>query len=182
MTRDATEDGASGAKSDEFIAELTHSHGPQLLQYLARMLGRIEAAREVAEETYKEIGGLYRAEYVMFPRATLYKIATDLALMRLRSGKSKAPIITTSAAMEWVPNTATWQDKRVMAEEVNQKLVQTITGLRPGLRTVLVMAHVQGIARRDIAKQLGISLKRVDKRMTKALQTLRKRMNCLGID
>jgi DNA-directed RNA polymerase specialized sigma24 family protein len=45
-----------------------------------------------------------------------------------------------------------------------------------------VMAHVQGIARKDIAEQLGISLKRVDKRMTKALRTLRERMESFGID
>jgi RNA polymerase sigma-70 factor, ECF subfamily len=69
-----------------------------------------------------------------------------------------------------------------MAEEINERLVQTIKELRPSLRTVLVMAHVQGIARKDIAEQLGISLKRVDKRMTKALRTLRERMESFGID
>jgi DNA-directed RNA polymerase specialized sigma24 family protein len=44
------------------------------------------------------------------------------------------------------------------------------------------MAHVQGIPRKDIAEQLGISLKRVDKRMTKALRLLRERMESFGID
>jgi RNA polymerase sigma factor (sigma-70 family) len=60
--------------------------------------------------------------------------------------------------------------------------VQTIKELPANLRTVLVMAHVQGIPRKDIAEQLGISLKRVDKRMTKALRTLRERMESFGID
>jgi RNA polymerase sigma-70 factor (ECF subfamily) len=69
-----------------------------------------------------------------------------------------------------------------MADEINERLVQTIKELRPNLRVVLVMAHVQGIARKDIAEQLGISLKRVDKRMTKALRTLRERMESFGID
>ena len=66
--------------------------------------------------------------------------------------------------------------------EINERLVQTIKELPPKLRAVLVMAHVQGISRKDIAEQLGISLKRVDKRMTKALRTLRERMESFGID
>jgi RNA polymerase sigma-70 factor (ECF subfamily) len=84
--------------------------------------------------------------------------------------------------MEKVPDEAAPPDKRAMAEEINEKLVQTIKELRPSLRAVLVMAHVQGIARKDIAERLGISLKRVDKRMTKALRTLRERMESYGID
>ena len=84
--------------------------------------------------------------------------------------------------MEKVPDEAASPDKQAMAEEINERLVQTIKELRPNLRAVLVMAHVQGIARKDIAEQLGISLKRVDKRMTKALRTLRERMESFGID
>jgi RNA polymerase sigma factor (sigma-70 family) len=182
MRGDAREDGASGARGDEFIAQLSHSHGPHLLEYLARMLGQIEVAREVAQDAYKEVQRLYRAEDVMFPRTMLYKIATDFALMRLRRGKSEASNITTSAAMASVPTRATPLDKRVMAEESNQKLVQSIKGLRRGLRDVLIMAHIQGIARKDIADQMGISLKQVDKRITKALRILRERMDSLGID
>jgi RNA polymerase sigma factor (sigma-70 family) len=163
------------------VAELSDSHGPQLLAYLARMLGRIEVAHEVAEDTYKEIRRLYRAEDLMFPRSTLFKIGTHLALMRLRAGRSEASLLATSAAMGW-PHNATSPDKRAGAEEVNEKLVQTIKGLRPSLRMVLVMAHVQGIPRNDIAQQLGISLKRVDKRMTKALRTLCQRMECRDIN
>ena len=84
--------------------------------------------------------------------------------------------------MERVPDEAASPDKRAIADEINERLVQTIKELRPNLRVVLVMAHVQGIARKDIAEQLGISLKRVDKRMTKALRTLRERMESFGID
>jgi RNA polymerase sigma-70 factor (ECF subfamily) len=84
--------------------------------------------------------------------------------------------------MEKVPDEAASPDKRAMADEINERLVQTIKELPASLRSVLVMAHVQGIPRKDIAEQLGISLKRVDKRMTKALRLLRERMESFGID
>jgi RNA polymerase sigma factor (sigma-70 family) len=167
---------------DGLVEALCRSHEPQLLQYLTRMLGRVDVAREVIQDTYERIHKLYRPEDVMFPRAMLYKIATNFALMRLRRARLESTIITGSQGMEKVPDEAASPDKRAMADEINERLVQTIKELPANLRTVLVMAHVQGIPRKDIAEQLGISLKRVDKRMTKALRTLRERMESFGID
>src|SRR5260370_38689478 len=112
----------------------------------------------------------------------LYKIATNFAWMRLRRARLESKIITGSQGMEKVPDEAASPDKRAMAEEINERLVQTIKELRPNLRTGLVMAHVQGIARKDIAEQPGISPKRRDKRTTKALRTFREPMQtfCTG--
>jgi len=169
-------------RRDDWVGDLCRAHEPQLLPYLTRMLGQVDVAREVIQDTYERIHKLYKPQDVMFPRAMLYKIATNLALMRLRRARLESTIITGSAGMERIPDEAASPDKRAMAEEINERLVQTIKELRPNLRTVLVMAHVQGIARKDIAEQLGISLKRVDKRMTKALRTLRERMESFGID
>lgn len=166
----------------ELVEELCRAHEPQLIHYLTRMLGRVDLAREVIQDTYEKIHKQYRPDEVMYPRAMLYKIATNFALMRLRRARLESTIITGPYGMEKVPDEAAPPDKRVIADEINERLVQTIKELRPNLRIVLVMAHVQGIARKDIAEQLGISLKRVDKRMTKALRTLRERMESFGID
>lgn len=175
-------EGSPLGRRAELVEALCKAHEPQLLQYLTRMLGRSDLAREVVQDTYERIHKLYRPDDVLFPRAMLYKIATNFALMRLRRARLESTIITGSAGMEKVPDEAAAPDKRAMAEQINERLVQTIKDLPPKLRTVLIMAHVQGVARKDIAEQLGISLKRVDKRMTKALRTLRERMESFGID
>jgi RNA polymerase sigma factor (sigma-70 family) len=175
-------EGSSRGRRDELVEALCRSHEPQLLQYLTRMLGRVDTAREVIQDTYEKIHKQYRPEDVMFPRAMLYKIATNFALMRLRRARLEKSIISGSQGMDKVPDEAASPDKRAMADEINERLVQTIKELPVGQRAVLVMAHIQGIPRKDIAEQLGISLKRVDKRMTKALRTLRERMESFGID
>ena len=169
-------------RREELVEELCRAHESQLLQYLTRMLGRTDLAREVVQDTYERIHIQYRPDEVMFPRAMLYKIATNFALMRLRRARLESTVITGPQGMEKVADEAASPDKHAIAEEINERLVETIKELRPSLRTVLIMAHVQGIARKDIAAQLGISLKRVDKRMTKALRTLRERMESFGID
>ena len=174
-------EGSRLERREDLIEQLT-AHEPQLLQYLASILGRIDVAREVVQDTYERIHKAYKPEDLMFPRAMLYKIATNFALMRLRRVRLENSVITGSHGMEKIADESAPPDKRAMAEEINERLVQAIKELRPSLRAVLVMAHVQGVARKDIAERLGISLKRVDKRMTKALRTLRERMESYGID
>ena len=174
--------GEGSLKRREELVEQCRAHEQQLLQHLTRMLGRVDLAREVVQDTYERIHKQYRPEDLRFPRAMLFKVASNFALMRLRRTRLEGTIITGSAGMEKVPDEAASPDKRAMAEETRQRLMQTIIELRPNLRTVFVMAHVEGLGRKDIAERLGISLKRVDKRMTEALRTLRERMESFGID
>ena len=74
----------SPGRREELVEQLCRAHEAQLLQYLTRMLGQPEVAREVVQDTYERIHKLYKPEDVMFPRAMLFKIATNFALMRLR--------------------------------------------------------------------------------------------------
>jgi RNA polymerase sigma factor (sigma-70 family) len=175
-------EGSLRGKRADLVEQLCRAHEPQLVQYLTRMLGRVDIAREVVQDTYERIHQQYKPADLMFPRAMLYKIATNFALMRLRRARLESSILSGPGGMEKVVDETASPDKQAMAQEIKERLVQTIKELPPKLRAVLVMAHVQGISRKDIAERLGISLKRVDKRMTKALRTLRERMESLGID
>lgn len=170
-------------KPDEFIERLCRTHEAQLLAYLTQMLGRPELAREVAQDTFERVHRMYRPEQVMFPRAMLFKVATNFALMHLRRRRLESAMIMGSAGMEEVADEqGMGPDRQAMADEIGQHLANVIKELRPNLRNVFVMAHIQGKPRKEIAAVLGISEKRVDKRMTKALRTCRERLCSQGID
>src|SRR5262245_50851037 len=98
--------GSSPGRREELVEELCRAHEPQLLQDLTRMLGRVDLAREVIQDTYEKIHKQYRPDEVMFPRAMLYKVATNFALMRLRRARLESSIITGSQGMERVPDEA----------------------------------------------------------------------------
>jgi RNA polymerase sigma-70 factor (ECF subfamily) len=166
----------------DLLFKLYREHEVPLLQYLTRMLGTPDLAREVAQDTYEKLHRSYRAEELLFPRAVLFKIATNTALMRLRRAKLEASIISGPAGMDQVADEAAAPERRAIADEANRRLVQTIKELRPTLRHVFVMAYVQGRARKEIAQQLGLTLKRVDKRLTQALRQCRQRLASFGID
>ncbi len=169
-------------KPDEFVERLCRTHEAQLLAYLTQMLGRPEVAREVAQDTFERMHRTYRPEQVMFPRAMLFKVATNFALMHLRRRRLENAMITGSAGMEEVPDQRVGPDRQAMADQIWLHLTNVIKSLRPNLRNVFVMAHVQGKPRREIAVALGISEKRVDKCMTKALKACRERLSSQGID
>src|SRR5487761_1152027 len=71
-------------RADEFVERLCRTHEAQLLAYLTQMLGRPEISREVAQDTFEKMHKMYRPDQVMFPRAMLFKVATNFALMHLR--------------------------------------------------------------------------------------------------
>ncbi|HEX3843549.1 MAG TPA: RNA polymerase sigma factor [Steroidobacteraceae bacterium] len=169
-------------RPDEFVERLCRTHEAQLLAYLTQMLGRPELAREVAQDTFEKVHRMYRPEQVMFPRAMLFKVATNFALMHLRRRRLENAMVMGAAGMEEVPDHRMGPDRQAMADQIGQHLATVIKELRPNLRRVFVMAHIQGKPRKEIAAALGISEKRVDKRMTKALKACRDRLSSQGID
>jgi RNA polymerase sigma factor (sigma-70 family) len=169
-----------------FIEEYCRSHGRELVGYLSRMLGDdTELAREAAQEAFVALYKTYRGEEVRFPRAMLFKAATNFALMQLRHRRCvrrRMGLPTTMEELEQVPDQALLShDQHVMADQIGHHLAAAIAALRPTLRSVFVMAHVQGLRRREIAAELGITARRVDKRMTKALKTCREYLVSRGI-
>jgi len=169
-------------RPDEFVARLCRTHEAQLLAYLTQMLGTRDIAREVAQDAFEKMHRIYRPDQVLFPRAMLFKVATNFALMHLRRRRLESAVIIGSAGMEEVPDHRLGPDRQAMADQIGRHLTNVINDLRPNLRKVFVMAHVQGKPRKEIAAALGISEKRVDKRMTKALKVCRDRLSSQGID
>jgi RNA polymerase sigma factor (sigma-70 family) len=169
-------------RAEEFVERLCRTHEAPLLAYLTQMLGRADIAREVAQDTFEKMHRMYRPDQVLFPRAMLFKMATNFALMHLRRRRLESAMIMGSAGMEEVPDPRLGPDRQAMADQIGQHLANVISNLRPNLRKVFVMAHVQGKPRKEIAAALGISEKRVDKRMTKALKACRDRLSSQGID
>ncbi len=167
---------------NEFFARLCRTNEAQLLAYLTQMLGRADLAREVAQDAYEKLQRIYRPEQLQFPRAALFKIATNFALMRLRRRRLESRLFAGPAGLEEVPDHHLGPERTVLADQIREHLVQVIKGLRPTLREVFVMAHVQGESRKEIAGRLGISEKRVDKRMTRALKQCRMKLSSQGID
>src|SRR5487761_1840811 len=107
-------------RADEFVERLCRTHEAQLLAYLTQMLGRPEVALEVAQDTFERLHRMYRPEQVVFPRAMLFKVATNFALMHLRRRRLESAMITGAAGMEEVPDHRMGPDRQAMADEIGK--------------------------------------------------------------
>lgn len=77
----------------------------------------------------------------MFPRAMLFKVATNFALMHLRrrgtEGRYWGQVVDLDYVKEVVPDQdSLLPEREAMAEQIGDRLVEAIKGLRPASRAV----------------------------------------------
>jgi len=147
---------ARGSTAD-FVSRLSRAHGPQLLRYLERMLGRKDVVEDVAQEAYLKLYRLSRSNEVHSPRALLFDVATKLAIDRLKQARTEAAAKDAEAEMNEVPDEAPRPDRRALLDEAMQRLTHIIEELQPSLRQVFVMRYVTQMPRQEIADKLQLS-------------------------
>lgn len=152
----------SPTRQSDFVHWLSRLYREPLLTYLTQLLGRTELAREVGQDTFAKLPTPCELERVHFPRALLFRVATNLALIHLRHQSVEGAFRVGPDAMEKVPGHRMNPHGQAMSDEIGRQLATVIQGLRPSLRKVLVIAHVHG--------------------MTAALRQCRERLAARGID
>ncbi|HEV2405296.1 MAG TPA: sigma-70 family RNA polymerase sigma factor [Ktedonobacterales bacterium] len=169
----------------DFLERLCRANEGPLQAYLTQMVGSADIARELVQDSFARIR-MSRPEHTAFPRAALFRVATDAALLYLRRRRAERMGFETAIDCEEAAQVARSDrihpERQLSAEEYGASLARAIKALRLSHRKVFVMAHVQGKPRKEIAVALGISETRVDKRLTKALKAVRDHLGARAID
>lgn len=170
-----------------FIEGLCRQYQAQLNSYLAKLVGSWDIAQELSQDSFEHVYKNYRGDDVSFPRAMLFRVATNLAFMHLRRRRVERKILGEAVELDelkdHLPDThAITAHSEILEEQIGQHIVAAIKELRLPYRRVFVMAHVQSKSRREISAALKVTEKRIDKRMTKALKRCRDRLEELGVN
>ncbi|SOE26048.1 RNA polymerase sigma-70 factor [Streptomyces sp. OK228] len=138
--------------------EVFEEHRPVLMGVAYRMLGRVADAEDVVQEAWLRWSGADRTE-VREPRAYLVRIATRLAVDRLRQVRSRneayvgpwlpEPYVTDFG--DTVPDTA---ERAVLADSVSLAVLVVLESLSPLERAVFVLREAFGYPYADIAAVL----------------------------
>lgn len=138
--------------------DLHRAHGNWLIAFLRRRFGPDEA-EDLAQETYVRLVG--KAVQIRNPRALLARIALNAARDQARRRAVRPTLVVEDAAPLGVGSGPD--------QEQDLLLKQVILALPPRLRETFVLSRFAGLSYEEIAARLGISVKTVEKRMTKAL-------------
>jgi len=128
-----------------------------------------ELAEDVAQDAFVKLWETRDNIDKSSIKAYLYTIANNLAINQLKRDQLKYKFLNLQVERK---EKVTPQYLMEM-QEFDQKLQDTLAKIPEGAREVFLMNRVEGLKYREIADRLGLSMKAIEKRMSRALAILR---------
>jgi RNA polymerase sigma factor (sigma-70 family) len=175
-TTPTTEDSRERAA---LVSELFRNHNRTLVRFLESKLQNPQEAREIAQEAYVRLLELERTGAVGFLRAYLFRIASNLAIDRLRSRSTRERI------------DAHWQDpldevvqegpveREVFAADEMRVFWASLAELPEHYRVAFVMHRIDNLSTGEIARKFDKSERMVRRYLVHALTYCRLRLQGL---
>ena len=159
------------AAFDAALAE----HRDELLEYLGRRLRDPETAADLAQETLSRMMKYRDSPDIADRRLMLFRIANNLVTEYHRTRQrhhagSHFSLDETGPLRESAPPVEAIVDARIALDTL---LKRTITALPPKCRLAFMLSRFDGLSYPQIAERMGISVKMVEKHITKALLACR---------
>ena len=198
MTADEATLARARAGDEEAFRELTESHRRELQVHCYRILGSVQDAEDLVQETLVAAWrGLEAFEGRASVRSWLYRIATNRCLNALRARSRRPKEVQAmgdfleptgriepvwlepypDVLLEGLPDSAPGPDARYETREsVELAFIVALQGLPPRQRAVLVLRDVLGFRTAEIAKMLDAGEVSIKGALQRARAALRKRL------
>jgi RNA polymerase sigma factor (sigma-70 family) len=139
-----------------------------LRRQLTRRLGSEDVAREVLQETYLHLERPVRLSVIDSPRRYLLTIATNIARMRFRRERRLTSLSDLDEALGFVDD-APDPLRSLEARQEFEALKAAFDELSPRRRYILFASRLEGRKLREIADELAVSQRFVEKELKAAL-------------
>jgi RNA polymerase sigma-70 factor (ECF subfamily) len=163
--------GMNGINQSDFEQIFDTWYEP-VLNFLYYKTGDVHAAEDLAQDTFLKVWEKrsdIRPETI---RPFLYKLAQNLFLNR----RNHLQVHLKFALAHQPDKVNEGPDFEMEIKEFDKKLQDAISELDDKKRTVFLMSRIEKFTYSQIAQNLGITVKAVEKRMEKALAYLKKRI------
>ncbi|MEM7161016.1 MAG: RNA polymerase sigma-70 factor [Bacteroidota bacterium] len=137
--------------------------------YVYFMSSDVDLAEDIAQDTFVKLWDNRDTIILSTVKSYLYTIARNLTLNHIKRDKLK---------YNFIAQTELRQDNNspefeLEQKEFKEKLEAVIASIPEGNREVFLMNRIEGMKYAEIAERLGLSVKAVEKRMSKALKIIR---------
>lgn len=148
-------------------------HYADLLAFLARRLGNVENAADVAQETFLRLSRLADTSHILEPRAFIFRVAGNLALDRLRQERQRSTLHSDGALPDDLCDHNSSPEKHFLDREAVRQLDQSLQALPANARLALLLSRLEGLTHGQIAQRLGVSESMVGKYIVQAMRHCR---------
>ena len=145
----------------------------QLRNYVYYKSGDMQAAEDIVQDTFLKIWERKESIRPDTVKSLMYKIANNLFLNRLDHQKVLLKFTSDYSMSEYTAA----PDFELEMKEFDQKLQRSISELDEKNRVVFLMNRIDDLTYKEIAQNLGLSQKAVEKRMGKAIAFLKEKLN-----
>lgn len=151
------------------VHEVIRRYHVALLGFLRRRLRVPEDANDIAQETYIRMLKYEGERGIQSPPSMLFRIAANIAVDYRRSAQRHCA--SGHVAIDSVELVAEQSAERTLdAERRLERLAAAIERLPPKCRRVFVLSRVHGLSYPEIAEECGISVKAVEKHVSRGLR------------
>lgn len=162
------------------IQEVIRNHHDALIRFLRRRLSIADDANDVAQEAYIRMMKYEGSSDIKSPSAMLFRIAVNVAndygrAAQVRAASSHVPIDDFSLVSD-----APSVERHISARQDLDQLLDVIDALPPKCKQVFLLSRARGMTYPQIAAHCGISVKMVEKQISRALAACLKKVG--GID
>jgi RNA polymerase sigma-70 factor (ECF subfamily) len=146
---------------------------PAIRNYLYYKTSDVGMAEDIAQDTFIKLWENRAKIDKRTVKSFLYTISGNLAINQLK--RQQLQYKFENQAIRRVNRES--PEFNLQMKEYEEKLNQVISSMPEGSREVFLMNRLEDLKYREIAERLGISVKAVEKRMSKALQIIREKLN-----
>ncbi|MNF28596.1 MULTISPECIES: sigma-70 family RNA polymerase sigma factor [unclassified Pseudomonas] len=154
--------------SPEFAVQVLYSHHHGwLTTWLRSRLGNAADAADLAQDTFVRL--LQRTERLELkaPRAFLRTIARGLVIDHWRREEIERAYLDTIAHLPEAQTPSA--ESRALVLELLERIARMLEGLKPKVRKAFLLAQCDGLTHKQIAEQMGLSLRSVERYVADAL-------------
>lgn len=155
----------SQAPSTPSLVTVLARHYDDLVDSLRRRFGDRQAAHEVVHDVCVQLLESPEKEPARIPLALLRKITHDRAISHYRSERRRQAWVDEHAELPEIICGAPSPERQHEAADELDRLCSAIADLPPRCQQVFVMHKIHELSQQEVAEQLGISIKAVEKHL-----------------
>jgi RNA polymerase sigma factor (sigma-70 family) len=166
----------SAAHEQICIQEIIRRHHESLIKFLRRRLSIADDADDVAQETYIRMMKYEGSREIKSPSAMLFRIAVNVANDHGRAAQSRCS--TDHCDIEDVPLVSEHPsaERAILAGQNLDLLLEVIEALPAKCKQVFLLSRAHGMTYSEIARHCGISVKMVEKQISRAIAACLKKV------
>ena len=153
--------------------QVFHQHQMMLRGYIANIVRSDFEAEDLLQDTFMRLWKSNRSEEIRSPRAFIFRTARNLALDSLRRKKVRGTHAIYEDMQEELSDQTPSSEQTIAARQELDFVIEAIKQLPPKCQEVFLQRKLYGLSHREIASQLGISVRTVENHVAKGMRECR---------